>query len=181
MLSPYPLQENDTYSYEFVTAQGIKYAIYFLDYTYMFDDYPHLADSIFMFNIDVVSGIPDETILDDKIGYTVLQVFKSFFEKIENVAVYICDSLDERHLARKRKFDMSYKKRRWADEGSYGREIQCKTEPGKKRIGIDDLMENERHGDLKRRAEDRQELRAWLAGICRGAWSGLAGWSSSLH
>ena len=106
MLSPYPLQENDTYSYEFVTAQGIKYAIYFLDYTYMFDDYPHLADSIFMFNIDVVSGIPDETILDDKIGYTVLQVFKSFFEKIENVAVYICDSLDERHLARKRKFDM---------------------------------------------------------------------------
>jgi hypothetical protein len=28
-----------------------------------------------------------------------------FFENRENVVVYVCDSLDDRHLARKRKFD----------------------------------------------------------------------------
>jgi len=40
--------------------------------------------------------------------------------------------------------------------------------PGRKRIGmIDDLLEKERYGDLKRRAENRQEWRIWLPGTCR--------------
>jgi uncharacterized protein DUF6169 len=106
--SPYPFQENDAYSYEFTTDQGIKYAIYFLDYSYMFSEYPSIAEHVFMFNIDAISGVPDETISDDRIGYTVFQVFKIFFEKVDNVAVYVCDTLDERHLARKRKFDLWY-------------------------------------------------------------------------
>ena len=42
--------------------------------------------------------------------------------------------------------------------------------PGRKRIGmIDELMENERYGDLKRRAEDRLGWRVWLSGTCRVA------------
>lgn len=106
MLNPYPLQENDAYSYGFVTDQGIKYVIYFLDYSYMFYEYPDIAQNIFSFNIDVVSGKPDNSTADERIGYTVMKVFMLFFEKIENVAVYVCDSLDERHLARKRKFDI---------------------------------------------------------------------------
>lgn len=106
MLNPYPLQENDACSYGFVTDQGIKYVIYFLDYSYMFYEYPDIAQNIFSFNIDVVSGKPDNSNADERIGYTVMQVFMLFFEKIENVAVYVCDSLDERHLARKRKFDI---------------------------------------------------------------------------
>jgi len=104
--SPYVLLENDAYSYEFVTDQGIKYAIYFLDYGYMFSDYPSIAENIFMFNIDVISGKPDDSFADERIGITVFEVFKIFFSKIENVAVYVCDTLDERHLARKRKFDL---------------------------------------------------------------------------
>jgi|ERR1700733_8145028 len=72
----------------------------------MFSEYPNVAPHVFMFNIDVISGVPDETIADDKIGFTIFQVFNLFFEKIENVAVYVCDMLDERHLARKRKFDL---------------------------------------------------------------------------
>ena len=41
---------------------------------------------------------------------------------------------------------------------------------GRKRIGmIDELMINERYGDLKRRAEDRQGWRVWLPGTCRVA------------
>jgi len=40
--------------------------------------------------------------------------------------------------------------------------------PGRKRVGmIDDLLEKERYGDLKRRAENRQEWRIWLPGTCR--------------
>jgi hypothetical protein len=104
--SPYILLENDAYSYEFVTDQGIRYAIYFLDYGYMFSDYPNIAENIFTFNIDVISGKPDDSSADERIGVTIFEVFKVFFSKIENVAVYVCDTLDERHLARKRKFDL---------------------------------------------------------------------------
>ena len=43
-----------------------------------------------------------------------------------------------------------------------------KREPDRKRIGmIDDLLEKERYGDLKRRAENRQEWRIWLPGTYR--------------
>lgn len=106
MSNPYLLQENDPYSYEFVTDQGIRYSIYFLDYSCMFHQYPAIAQNIFTFNIEIISGSADEAIADDRIGYTVFEVFRIFFQRIENVAVYVCDSLDERHLARKRKFDL---------------------------------------------------------------------------
>jgi hypothetical protein len=70
--SPYLLQENSNYSYEFVTDQGIRYVIYFLDYSYMFADYPEIADNIFMFNIDVMDGNADESIADERIGQGML-------------------------------------------------------------------------------------------------------------
>ena len=48
--------------------------------------------------------------------------------------------------------------------------MECKRRRGRKRIGmIDELMENEQYGDLKRRAEDRQGWRVWLPGTCRVA------------
>ena len=106
MLSPYLLQENDEYSYEFLTEQGIRYAIYFLDYSFMFSDYPAIAENVFSFNIEVLDGDADISITDEKIGVTILEVFNLFFKKLANVAVYVCDSIDDRQLARKRKFDL---------------------------------------------------------------------------
>ena len=106
MLSPYLLQENDEYSYEFLTEQGVRYSIYFLDYSFMFSDYPAIAQQVFSFNIDVLDGNADSSITDDRIGITILEVFKLFFTKLENVVVYVCDSIDDRQLARKRKFDL---------------------------------------------------------------------------
>ena len=48
--------------------------------------------------------------------------------------------------------------------------MEGKKGPGRKRIGmIDDLIEKERYGDLKRRVEDRQGWRVWLPGTCRMA------------
>ena len=106
MLSPYQLQENDDYSYEFIIKQGIKYAVYFLDYSYMFDAYPTICDNIYTFNIDVIEGDWNEVVTDETIGVTVVEIFRSFFERVQNVAVYVWDTIDERQLARKRKFDL---------------------------------------------------------------------------
>lgn len=54
-----------------------------------------------MFNIDVLNGNPDFTISDERIGLTILEVFNHFFSTRQNVAVYVCDSLDDRQLARR--------------------------------------------------------------------------------
>lgn len=105
MLSPYPLQEADNFSYQFITDAGIKYHIYFLDYSYMFSGYPVLSGNVYSFNIDVAEGDADIAAADERIGLTVVEVFRVFFSRVENVTVYVCDSSDERHLARKRKFD----------------------------------------------------------------------------
>jgi hypothetical protein len=101
LLSPYPLQENKEYSSEFVTDQKIKYAIYFLDYSYLFERYPLIAQGIYAFNIDVIEGNSGTSIEDERIAITILKVFTAFFAKIQNVAVYVCDSMDSRQVARK--------------------------------------------------------------------------------
>lgn len=71
----------------------------------MFEDYPQIAPNVYMFNIDVIKGDSNDSVTDERIGLTVLHVFNSFFQKLKNVVIYVCDSLDERQLARKRKFD----------------------------------------------------------------------------
>jgi hypothetical protein len=88
-----------------VTDQHIRYSIYFLDYSAIFEDYPGFSENVFMFNIDVIEGNPNSKPLDERIGATIVQVMNLFFRKYENVVVYVCDSLDDRQLSRKRKFD----------------------------------------------------------------------------
>lgn len=105
MLSPYPLQVNDEYSFEFITETGIRYKIYFLDYSYLFNDYTHITCPVYSFNIDAIEGNPDLSPGDDRVGATVSVVMNLFFSKVDNVGVYVCDTLDDRQQARKRKFD----------------------------------------------------------------------------
>jgi hypothetical protein len=78
----------------------------FLSMVSCFQSYPDFADKTFTFNIDVIGGETEAAALDERIGITIVEVFKLFFRKIENVVVYVCDMTDERHLARKRKFDL---------------------------------------------------------------------------
>ncbi len=75
----------------------------------MFADYAYITCPIYTFNIDAIDGDPTTTAEDARIKLTVLEVFKLFFSRVANVAIYVCDSLDERHLARKRKFDAWFK------------------------------------------------------------------------
>jgi hypothetical protein len=105
LLNPYPLREADNFSYQFITDSGITYHVYFLDYSYMFGEYPDMPGNIYSFNIDVMSLKAEIPGADERIGMTVVEVFRLFFSQKENAAIYVCDSLDERHLARKRKFD----------------------------------------------------------------------------
>ncbi|HPN58037.1 MAG TPA: DUF6169 family protein [Chitinophagaceae bacterium] len=105
MLSPYPLQVNDEYSFEFITETGIRYKIYFLDYSYLFNDYTHITCPVYSFNIDAIEGNPDLSPGDDRVGATVSVVMNLFFSQVDNVGVYVCDTLDDRQQARKRKFD----------------------------------------------------------------------------
>ncbi len=106
LLNPYPLQLNNEYSYEFVTDQEIRYSVYFLPSGNIFEQYPNVANSIYWFTIDAKQGDADASINDERIGLTVFEVFKVFFANIENVAIYVCDSLDNRHQARHRKFSL---------------------------------------------------------------------------
>lgn len=72
----------------------------------MFTDYPEIVCRIYSFNIDAIEGDPDYSPGDDRVGMTISAVMNLFFSQIDNVAVYVCDSLDERQTARKRKFDL---------------------------------------------------------------------------
>jgi hypothetical protein len=89
-----------------VTDQGNKYAVYFLSSGSIFEQYPHLAKNIYWFNIDIKKGNADTSIHDERIGLTVFEVFKIFFDNMENVAVYVCDISDNRQQSRQRKFNL---------------------------------------------------------------------------
>lgn len=106
MIHPYQLKETDQLTYQFTTDRGVTYLLYFLDYGYMFEDYPLIAKNVYTFNIDVIEGAEFGLLIDERIGLTVVEAIRLFFEAFNNVAIYICDSADNRQLARKRKFDL---------------------------------------------------------------------------
>jgi hypothetical protein len=114
--SPYLLQaSDDNNSYEFISDQGIKYLVYFVNYNSLFSDYPQIADRIFNFNVDVVEGDPETSKDDERVGVTIVEVLKHFFGEVRNAVIYVCDSSDNRHDARRRKFDLWFWK---FDDGS---------------------------------------------------------------
>jgi hypothetical protein len=103
---PYNLRPNSKYSYEFVTDQGNKYLVYFIDSSNIFEGYPNVGKDVYSFNIEVKDGNADISTGDERIGITILEVFKIFFTNFENVAVYICDTMDSRQQSRHRKFSI---------------------------------------------------------------------------
>lgn len=72
----------------------------------MFESYTNISCPVYSFNIDALEGDPDNSQADDTVGLTISKIIKLFFREMNNVAVYVCDSLDERQYARKRKFDI---------------------------------------------------------------------------
>lgn len=105
MLSPYPLNEKGEFDFEFTTSNGILYKTVFIEYGYLFYDYAEIQDKIYTFNIEVIEDENATSSLDERVGMTIAYIFSKFFENDENAVIYICDNLDERQWARKRKFD----------------------------------------------------------------------------
>jgi hypothetical protein len=101
----YPFTNLSELSFEFVTDQGVVYRAYFIAYGGLFPNYPEFSGNVYSFNLDVALQHSEKLVMDEKIALTVVAIFKSFFSARNNVAIYICDSADERHLARKKKFD----------------------------------------------------------------------------
>jgi hypothetical protein len=108
--TPYPLKETSPYVYEFTSDSGIRYIVYFLDYSFMLPETDQFTEAIYTFNIEILGNAPAQLPQDNRISTTVATVLRLFFEKIQNVAVYVCDSTDKRQMARKRKFDAWFRK-----------------------------------------------------------------------
>ena len=104
-MTHYPFTKLSDLSFEFFTVGGQLYKAYFISYSYLFSDYPEFANDVFSFNLEMINGHAENQ-ADERIGQTVVEIFSNFFKSRQNVVVYICDSSDDRHLARKRKFDL---------------------------------------------------------------------------
>lgn len=94
--------------YEFTTTAGTKYACYFLSYASYFNEYKDIANNMYAFNLDVlVKG--RTTVIDPRIGYTLVQIIKTFLNGLTNAVIYVCDASDSKELLRKRKFDVWFR------------------------------------------------------------------------
>ena len=110
------LRESDPDSFYFTTHNGINYEVRFRPSGYIFSDELDLQPFIFEISILILensSGVRPPS--DPLVSTTITLIFGQFFEQHERVAVYICDTSDQRGLARPRKFTS------WFDQyrGSY--------------------------------------------------------------
>lgn len=105
-MTHYPFTNLSELAFEFRTPHGTVYHAYFIAYGNLFSDYPEFANDVYSFNLEIaLRDDIDNQAIDNKIAQTIVAIFEYFFTSRKNVAIYICDSADDRHLARKRKFD----------------------------------------------------------------------------
>ena len=81
------------------------YSIEFTDGSYYFMQQPDYL-SVFEFSINVLStGENISPPHDKRVESTIVKILGTFLSYRENTIIYICQNLDNRHYARKRKFD----------------------------------------------------------------------------
>ena len=98
--SPYVLESSGTYSFTFITAQGKKYEIGFIQDLMISDE------GVYQFFITTEDQF--KTILDRKIQQTVFVVIEEFFKNEGVVLDYICATEDHRQASRDRMFHQWY-------------------------------------------------------------------------
>lgn len=96
--------------YFFETDNKIKYRIEIKDGSSYFIDFkPYL--SVFELSIDLDSDIVDSSApYDSRTESTINQILINFFKEHSNCLIYVCDSADNRHHARNRKFNAWFNK-----------------------------------------------------------------------
>ena len=98
--SPYILESSGMYSFSFITEQGKKYEIGFIQDLMISDE------GVYQFFITTEDQF--KTVLDNKIKKTVLVVIEEFFKNEGAVLDYICATDDNRQASRDRMFHQWY-------------------------------------------------------------------------
>lgn len=98
--SPYVLESDGMYSFSFVTEQGKKYEIGFIQDLMISDE------GFYQFFITTEDQF--KTVLDKKIQQTVRVVIEEFFKNEGVVLDYICATEDRRQASRDRMFQQWY-------------------------------------------------------------------------
>lgn len=93
-------------SYIFKTDHEIRYEIKFVPSGYLWESNPFFKDDTYEF---IIAVLEDNTgkrrPLDKKIPKTLRLIFEDFFQSNKNIAIYICDSSDNKQAIRFRKFN----------------------------------------------------------------------------
>ena len=106
---PYKFKRVSNNTYSFLTNNDVLYSIEFTDGSYYFAQFPDYL-TIFEFSINVLNtGKHISPPHDKRVEATVVLILGTFLSVRENSIIYVCQNLDERHYARKRKFDLWFK------------------------------------------------------------------------
>jgi hypothetical protein len=108
--TPYLIQKRDSNLFEFVTENGLVYVVYFIDYFYLFASYLSSYTPILSINIELKNLNGFSIKEDPRVGATIVEMLRQFFQQTAQVLVYVCDNSDCRQHARKRKFDHWFNK-----------------------------------------------------------------------
>jgi hypothetical protein len=112
-LSPYELRETDK-GYEFTTDSGVDYEVYFFKSNY-FSLVPEITVPILELQLGPIGSLPiGRSLLDSRIGDTVVSLVQGTLRDGENAIIYICDNTDSREEKRMKKFN------RWYDRFNEG-------------------------------------------------------------
>lgn len=96
--------QNNTYVFE--SASGITYEVLFISSGYIFAQNADFQDDVFEFVSRLTDYKADKLPLaDSMIQATVIRIFEDFYQRRGMVAVYICDSSDNRQAVRARMFN----------------------------------------------------------------------------
>ena len=98
--SPYMLESSGMYSFSFITEQGKKYEVGFIQDLMISDE------GVYLFFITTEDKF--KTVLDRRIQQTVLVVIEEFFRNKGAVLDYICATEDHRQASRDRLFHQWY-------------------------------------------------------------------------
>lgn len=98
--SPYMLESSGMYSFSFITEQGKKYEVGFIQDLMISDE------GVYQFFITTEDKF--KTVLDRRIQQTVLVVIEEFFRNKGAVLDYICATEDHRQASRDRLFHQWY-------------------------------------------------------------------------
>jgi Family of unknown function (DUF6169) len=107
---PYEFKSIGNNSYSFKTDNDVLYNVEFTDGSFYFARFPDYL-SIFEFSINVLkTGKYLSPPHDKRVELTVVFILSTFLSSKDNSIIYVCQNIDDREYARKRKFDLWFSK-----------------------------------------------------------------------